>query len=875
MPSSTVSSRFPANVSRRWWPVGALLLATLVPAAGDTAGSLHKAAANWKLADRFTTESLRPFLYSTTVVPGWINKTDSFWYEWRDSSGIHFWKVDAKGHKKAPLFDTAHMASLLTELTHKPYDADTLPFSTVTFDEKNANLMRFVVAGTQYEYDFSKDTLKSTGRAPAGAGGPGGFGGGQGRRGGGGGRGGQGRFGAGANRDFRDYSPDHHEFVYAMDHNLYIVYVTGGSEAKDGKPAVPGKEGPPIQLTKDGEKYYSFGSREDQIEEQRQQQEMRQFQTTVRQQDQQNGVDGGGQGRRGGAGGAGGAGANASEKRVRTNAVWSKDSKHFFITRTDTRKVKDLYLVNSLSQPRPTLYTYKYEMPGEADVPQHELYGYDVAKRDFKKLKVDKYKDQELFNIHWQDTTSDSLRFIRRDRLQRHLELCEMTLATQAVKVILSETSVDAPIENQDVRYVKSGGDFLWFSERDGWGHYYLYTNDGTLKHEVAPGAFRASEIVDLDADKGILWFRGQGREAGEDPYYKHLYRCHLDGKDIELLDAGDSDHNSTLSPDKEFVVDVSSRTDMVPTAVLRDSKGRELMGLEQTDISKLLEMGWKMPQRFQVKAADGITDIYGNMWKPTDFNPAKKYPIIANVYPGPQTESVSTGFAAATTNQRLAELGFIVIQIGNRGGSPDRSSAYHRFGYYNLRDYGLADKKVGIEQLASRFPWIDIDRVGIYGHSGGSFMTAAAMMLPPYNDFFKVGVASSGNHDNNIYNLNWSEENHGLKEIPVLDENGNDTGETTYSIKVPTNIDLAPNLKGKLLLVTGDMDNNVSPANTIRLVNALIRANKRFDFMLMPGQAHGYGPLTPYFTEMILEYFAEHLLGDYQRDSAEMHLGG
>jgi dipeptidyl aminopeptidase/acylaminoacyl peptidase len=266
-------------------------------------------------------------------------------------------------------------------------------------------------------------------------------------------------------------------------------------------------------------------------------------------------------------------------------------------------------------------------------------------------------------------------------------------------------------------------------------------------------------------------------------------------------------------------------------------------------------------------------------------------------VYPGPQTEQVTSAFSTGGVMQQLAQLGFIVIQIGNRGGTPQRSNAYHSYGYYNLRDYALADKKTGIEQLAARHAFIDIDRVGIYGHSGGGFLTAAALMLPPYNDFFKVGVSSAGNHDNNIYNQNWSEQHHGLRVITerrdttqrgraganggaaartqTAARNGtrvvqvDDT--TRYEIRVPTNAELAANLKGRLLLAHGDMDNNVHPGNTTRLVDALIKANKRFDFMVLPGQAHGFGPMQNYFNRALMEYFAEHLLGDYYRGSAEI----
>jgi dipeptidyl aminopeptidase/acylaminoacyl peptidase len=275
------------------------------------------------------------------------------------------------------------------------------------------------------------------------------------------------------------------------------------------------------------------------------------------------------------------------------------------------------------------------------------------------------------------------------------------------------------------------------------------------------------------------------------------------------------------------------------------------------------------MPETFIVKAEDGVTDIYGNMWKPFNMDPHKKYPIIAHVYPGPQTESVTDNFTAAASEQQLAQLGFIVIQIGNRGGSPRRSKNYHNYGYGNLRDYGLADKKVGIEQLANRHSFIDIDHVGIYGHSGGGFMTAAALLLPPYNDFFTAGVASAGNHDNNIYNAPWSEMRHGMEQV----ETENDDGETEidFTIDVPDNAELAANLKGHLLLTHGDMDNNVHPGGTIRLINALIENNKKFDFMIFPGKAHGFGDMQGYFNRMIWDHFTKYLIGESRDDMVDM----
>jgi dipeptidyl aminopeptidase/acylaminoacyl peptidase len=311
------------------------------------------------------------------------------------------------------------------------------------------------------------------------------------------------------------------------------------------------------------------------------------------------------------------------------------------------------------------------------------------------------------------------------------------------------------------------------------------------------------------------------------------------------------------MNDDAHFFVDNSSRVNVAPHSALRDASGTLLADLETTDVSALLENGFKYPEPFQVKADDGITDLYGVMYKPFDFDPRRRYPVIEYVYPGPQTEAVSKTFSPRSANVALAQMGFIVIEVGNRGGSPQRSKWYHNFGYGNLRDYGLADKKRAIEELALKYPWIDTERVGITGHSGGGFMSAAAMLV--YPDFFKVAFSESGNHENNIYNRWWSESHHGVKE--VFDKEG----KSTFSYNIEKNSDLAKNLKGHLMLVTGDIDNNVHPANTIRLANALIRANKRFDYFQFPGQRHGFGDMSEYCFWMRADYFSRHLLGDSQ----------
>jgi len=867
----------------------------LLPSAA-LAQSANKA--NWELAEKFSPQNLRSKLFTNAVNPRWLGQSDSLCYNWKDHTGSTFFLVVPANKTKKPLFDQGKLAAQLSEQSHRAHDPQSLPFNQLTFS-KDRKSFTFNADSSRWEWDMATETLKRLGPAAGGGagrggrGGRGGVGGGEGgggdtpaadstsicggqgggRQGGGGGGGGQGG-GRGGN-EFRNYSPDSSMFAFAREHNLYVVKVS----TKDT-----------VQLTRDGAKNYSFGAR-DTLQE-RQQQELNQQQ---QQQDDQNNEDQNG----------GGARINR-DPRVRANVIWSQDSKAFAVTRMDNRKVGELFLVNNLANPRPTLMSYSYAMPGEANVGQEELYMYKVGDTKLTPVGIKKWKDQRLFDIHF-NGNADHLRMVRRDRTQRHFELIDIAMPAQTTTQLLQEDIDNNSSERQNVRYIKTGGDFIWWSERSGWGHYYLYDNAGKLKRPLTTGAWRAERIVDVDSLKGILYFSAVGREQGENPYYSHLYRVSLDGTGFALLDAGNATHDSRVSPNKRWIVDNASRIDMVTTASLRDVTGKVAMDLETMDVSQIKALGWKAPETFHVKAADGTTDIYGNMWKPFDFDSTKKYPIIANVYPGPQTESVTFPFSPSAVPQQLAQLGFIVIQIGNRGGSPQRSQEYQGYSYYNLRDYALADKKAGIEQLASIHKYIDIDRVGIYGHSGGGFLTAAAMLLPPFNDFFKVGVSESGNHDNNVYNQNWSEQYHGLKVIAktngrtgvvqagraasgpsgqgqgdgaegsrvaavaaLLDGSIAD-GDTTnaFQIRVPTTVELAGNLKGNLLLETGDMDNNVHPANTIRLVNALIKANKRFDFMILPGKPHGYGDMVPYTNRLMFEYFAEHLLGDYYRKDA------
>ncbi len=681
-----------------------------------------------------------------------------------------------------------------------------------------------------------------------------------------GGKGGGGAFG-----DYRNFSPDKSMYAFVKNHNLYI--------------AEAGKEVQAKQLTKDGNEDYTFaaGGFGGQQFLKKDQDKDKQYKDVTKE-DQEKATEGKD-------------GKPDMEKKTRAPVTWAKDSKAFYVLRRDSRGVKDLYLINSIAEPRPTLMKYPYPMPGDENIRKSELWVFNREKDSLIKIER-KWKDESYSDLHW-DKAADKLRFLRMDRLIRNIEFCTFALVKAESKCLIGEGFENSSITVQPMKYLDESDEMIWWSERTGWGHFYLYERGGKLKNAITAGNFRAGAIVAVDTKNRQLYFRGNSREAGENAYQSHLYRVQLDGSGLTLLDPGNADHDARLSPSHQFTVDNCSRVDMPTESVLRDAQGKKIMDLEQADVSKLQEIGWRMPETFTVKAADGVTDLYGNLYKPFDFDPSKKYPIIAHVYPGPQTESTPHSFKAFSPQQQLAQLGFIVVQVGNRGGTPLRSKPYQNHSYWNLRDYGLADKKVAIEQLAARHRWIDIERVGIYGHSGGGFMSAAAMLVKPYNEFFKVAVASAGNHDNNIYNNTWAERYHGMKEVPVTakdeaksppakrkgkfmpyaddekvgekkeetkkEEKKDDTAKpaTRFEIKVPTNAELAGNLKGKLLLVHGDMDNNVHPGGTIRLADALIKANKRFDMLILPGRAHAFGTYQPYFTQRMWEYFAEHLLDD------------
>jgi len=832
--------------------------------------------ANYELPARFTPNKMKKLVFSTYVDAHWLKHSERFWYIFETTEGKNYILVNPAKGLKRPIFDNVRMAALLTEMTKDPYDAKHLPIETIKFI-KNDTFIYFKVPKNKdvleaekrkeqlekkeeeqqkkQEQDIKKETDKekekekeksAVEKAKEEARKFHHF---------------EYELATGKLTMLEDYvdeperprwasiSPDGNIIVFGRNYNLYYMVKENYEKWQNNPDDETIEE---HQLTTDGEEYYSYHDRAGRGE------------TNV---DKEKNKD----------------------KRKPARIIWSHDSKKFAMVRSDDRKVKDLWVINSIADPRPTLETYKYHMPGEKEAPQLEILIFDMESKDKLKVKAERFTDQTLrimtsrYPVNtrdddyrpplWLSETPDRLYFSRTSRDLKRIDICSADTATGEVTNLIEER-LNTYVETRPLGFIANGKELVHWSERDGWAHFYLYDGDGKLKKQLTAGPFHCENIVGIDENERVLYFLANGREEGEDPYYLHLYRVNLDGTGFQLLNKDNFNHRVSMDDSNLYFIDNFSRVDTSPRAVLRDNRGNTLLELETIDLSGLQEVGFQFPETFKVKADDGVTDLYGVMYKPFDFDENKKYPVIAYVYPGPQTEAVDKSFSTrGDRTWRLAQFGFIVVTVGNRGGHPSRSKWYHNFGYGNLRDYGLADKKATIEQMAARYPYIDLEKVGIFGHSGGGFMSTAAMLV--YPDFFKVAVSSSGNHENNIYNRWWSEKHHGVRE--VVDKEGN----ITFEYDIEKNSEIAKNLKGRLLIVTGDIDNNVHPANTIRLAHALIKANKRFDFFLFPGQRHGFGDMNEYFFWLRADYFCKHLIGDYSQDvdieelNREMEMSG
>jgi dipeptidyl-peptidase-4 len=446
------------------------------------------------------------------------------------------------------------------------------------------------------------------------------------------------------------------------------------------------------------------------------------------------------------------------------------------------------------------------------------------------------------------------LAFVSSSRDHKEAYLRVANAETGEVRDVLEEkveTFFESGNDMVNWHFLPESNEVIWFSQRTDWGHLYLYNlTNGELKHPITEGEWTVLQLRHIDREEGRLYFTGAGREPG-DPYFEYFYSVSMDGGDVRLLTPENANHVITMSPDGKYFMDAWSTPVNPGATVVRDLEGKEIVALETGDISQLEAAGWQPPIPFSVKARDGETDLYGLMYKPSNFDPSNKYPVLNYLYPGPQSGSVgSRSFSPARSDkQAVSELGFIVVELDAMG-TPGRSKSFHTAYYGNMGDNGLPDQITGIRQLAAENPWMDIDRVGIWGHSGGGFASTSGILRHP--DFYKVAVSQAGNHDNRNYEDDWGEKWQGL-----LEEYGD--GTTNYDNQA--NQLVAKDLKGKLLLAHGTMDNNVPPSNTLLVVDALIAANKDFDLILFPNRRHGFGS-EPYMMRRRWDYFVTHLLG-------------
>lgn len=774
--------------------------------------------ADYLRAESYLSWNVKPLVFNERVTPHWLGEGNRFWYRRTSRQGSEFILVDPAAGTREPAFDHDRLAAELSKAVGKPFTGNQLPFTEISFNEPGGAIT-FAVGDTRWSCDLDGYTCSRLESKPD------------------------------TPKPDEVRSPDGRWDLFSRGGNLFVREVATDREH---------------QLTDDAEEYYDYGSQPD----------GRQSAVTDR----------------------------AVGRKLTPSVRWSADSTRVLTYRLDQRRIKPLHLLQAFPEPgswRPRLHSYHYALPGDEEVGEAAPLIIDVPSGEQQWLEVEPltgvlHSPLDL-NLVWWSDDGERVSIVNGSRDRQRVKLVSVDVETGKARTILEESSrswvypqhvpMETPITC--VREVEVDGRqmFIWLSGRSGWMHLYLVSGDRDPSggnddwQPITGDAWSVRDVVRVDQAEQRVYFTACGREAGEDPYYRHLYRCKLDGSQLELLTPEDAEHDvsaegqhrrgqpstASFSPDGTYFVDVYSRIDQPPVSVLRSSAGRLVMTLEEADISGLLARGWRLPERFQVKARDGITDIYGSIIRPSNYDPSRRYPVLDAIYPGPQIIRTPKAFPAVAggfwQDQALAELGFVVITIDGLG-TPFRSRAFHdvAYGVDFGEAGGLTDHVIGIKQLGARDPSLDLERVGIYGHSGGGYASARAMLLFP--ELYKVAVSSAGNHDNRGYVALWGEGWMG----PFDEE--------TYESQ--DNVHLAENLQGKLLLVHGELDDNVHLTLTLRMADALIAANKDFDLLIIPNTNHGLFDTrrglkamqtarawgNPYFTRKRWDYFVRHLRG-------------
>jgi dipeptidyl aminopeptidase/acylaminoacyl peptidase len=528
---------------------------------------------------------------------------------------------------------------------------------------------------------------------------------------------------------------------------------------------------------------------------------------------------------------------------------WSPDSARLVVLRVRPGNTRQVTYVEAApkDQLQPKLHHYDYLKPGDR-IPHERPQLFDVAAR--QQLPIDDTLFPNPWNIEQIRWSPDSRRFtlIYNQRGHEVLRVIAVDAASGQARAIVDEQSrtfIDYA-HKQFVHFLDDTRELIWMSECDGWNHLYLYDSEsGQVKNQITRGPWVVRDVDRVDEQARQIWFRAGGIRPEQDPYFVHLCRINFDGSGLLILTAGDGTHTVAFSPDRRFFVDTWSRVDLPPVSELRRAAdGGLVCELERADAAALLQTGWRAPERFVAKGRDGTTDIYGVIFRPTNFDPQKKYPVIEDIYAGPQSSFVPKDFRAYYKAQALAELGFVVVKIDGMGTS-NRSKAFHDVCWKNLADAGFPDRILWIKAAAQQYPYLDLTRVGIYGGSAGGQNSTGALLT--HGDFYKVAVSDCGCHDNRMDKIWWNELWMGWPVGPHYAEQ--------------SNVTLAHRLQGRLLLIVGEMDENVDPASTLQVVSALIKANKDFDLLVIPGTGHGAAE-TPYGNRRRQDFFVRHLLG-------------
>ena len=722
----------------------------------------------------------------------WIEGTPRFWYRKTVTGGYEFFIVDSETLAKRPAFDHQRLAASLSEASGRTVTGPSLPFQTLTFvDSERA--IEFLAAGSSWKCELSDYSCKKTGPAPQGF---------------------QGR-------------PPSEDPLTEFENDVYDGMINLSPQQ--------GRQQRPEATTSESSKPSPDGKWEALIQN---------YNVFVRPK---------------GKAEATALSVDGSEGNYYTLASinWSPDSKRLAAYRVRPGYKRQIHFIESSpsDQLQPKHSTRDYLKPGDAlDVAQPVLFEIDTRKQTII--------DNSLFpnpyslsnSAWWKDGRAYTFEYNQRGhQVYRVIEVNPVTgkaraLISEEPQTFFSYRPLGGNLREAGTRYrynVGDGKEIIWSSERDGWRHLYLYDGvTGKVRNQITKGNWVVRAVNKVDETKRQIWFEASGMYPGKDPYFTHFYRINFDGTGLAALTEADATHTVIYSPDMVHFVDIWSRVDLAPVAELRRTSDRKLLlEFERGDVTKLVAAGWRAPEVFTALGRDGKTEIWGIIIKPMNFDPAKKYPVIENIYAGPQGSFTPKSFSAYSPMESLAELGFIVVQMDGMG-TANRSKAFHDVAWRNLGDAGLPDRILWHKAVAAKYPYYDISRVGIYGTSAGGQSSTGALLFHP--EFYKAAVSNSGCHDNRMDKIWWNEQWMGW---PL-----------GAHYAASSNVDNAHKLEGKLLLVVPEMDTNVDPASTLQVVNALIKANKKHDLLFVPGGGHGAG--GNYGTRLLYDFFVHHLQG-------------